>query len=71
MKKTKKKQGLEAEAREIKTENRFLSVELISLWNMFPKRGGKALILPMSSEGAEHRCGVNHIQLAGLSGDTG
>lgn len=43
-------QGLEAEAREIQTENRFLSVELISLWNTFPKRGGrKALILPMPS----------------------
>lgn len=45
-----KNQGLEAEARVIQTENRFLSVELISLWNTFPKRGGIALILPVSSE---------------------
>jgi len=42
MKKIKnKEQGLEAEARDIQTENRFLSVELISFWNKFPKGRGK------------------------------
>lgn len=38
----KKPQGLETEAREIQTGNRFLSVELISLWNTFSKRGGES-----------------------------
>jgi len=41
-KKKAKTQDLKVEAREIQTENRFLSVELISLWNTFPKKGGES-----------------------------
>lgn len=76
MKKIKnKEQGLEAEARDIQTENRFLSVELISFWNKFPKGRGKPwLFSPFFQclqSSAKCFSGVHHLELDGLSGDTG